>query len=79
MDSTLLLTYDWSLTTDISRVNAAKICGKLGVEHIIRSADIEKKRVCEFKSIFLVKDLTWECYQSYKQGTRDFMTMVKTI
>ena len=37
-------TYDWGLTTDISRVNAAKICGKLGVEHIIRSADIEKKR-----------------------------------
>ena len=37
-------TYDWGLTTDISRVNAAKICGKLGVEHIIRSADIEQKR-----------------------------------
>jgi asparagine synthetase B (glutamine-hydrolysing) len=37
-------TYDWGLTTDISRVNAAKVCGKLGVEHIIRSADIEKKR-----------------------------------
>tara|TARA_B100000780_G_C21115671_1_gene451309 strand:+ start:733 stop:2676 length:1944 start_codon:yes stop_codon:yes gene_type:complete len=37
-------TYDWGLTTDISRVNAAKVCGKLGVEHIIRSADIEQKR-----------------------------------
>ncbi len=37
-------TYDWGLTTDISRVNAAKVCGKLGVEHIIRSADIENKR-----------------------------------
>ena len=37
-------TYDWGLTTDISRVNAAKVCGKLGIEHIIRSADIEKKR-----------------------------------
>ena len=37
-------TYDWGLTTDISRVNAAKVCGELGVEHIIRSADIEKKR-----------------------------------
>ena len=32
------------MTTDISRVNAAKVCGELGVEHIIRSADIEKKR-----------------------------------
>lgn len=37
-------TYDWGLTTDISRINAAKVCGKLSVEHIIRSADIEKKR-----------------------------------
>ena len=37
-------TYDWGLTTDISRLNASKLCGKLGVEHIIRSADIEKKR-----------------------------------
>ena len=48
-------TFDWGLT-DISRINAAKICGKLGVEHIIRSADIEKKkRICEKKFIFLVK------------------------
>ncbi len=37
-------TFDWGLTTDVSRINAAKVCGKLGVEHIIRSADIEKKR-----------------------------------
>ena len=37
-------TYDWGLTTDISRMNASKVCGKLGVEHIIRSADIQKKR-----------------------------------
>ena len=37
-------TFDWGLTTDVSRINAAKVCGKLGIEHIIRSADIEKKR-----------------------------------
>tara|TARA_B100001248_G_scaffold243397_1_gene211658 strand:- start:2157 stop:4091 length:1935 start_codon:yes stop_codon:yes gene_type:complete len=37
-------TYDWGLTTDVSRINASKVCGKLGIEHIIRSADIEKKR-----------------------------------
>ena len=37
-------TYDWGLTTDISRINASKICGQLGVEHIIRAANIEKKR-----------------------------------
>ncbi len=45
-------TFDWGLTTDISRINAAKICGKLGIEHIIRSADIEKKRKYVHKNIF---------------------------
>ncbi len=45
-------TFDWGLTTDISRINAAKVCGKLGVEHIIRSADIEKKREYVKKNLF---------------------------
>ena len=37
-------TFDWGLTTDISRINASKLCGKLGVEHIIRSAKIDERR-----------------------------------
>ena len=37
-------TYDWGLTTEKSRRNQSIICEKLGVEHIIRSADLEKKR-----------------------------------
>ena len=37
-------TYDWGLTTDYSRRNQALVCGKLGVEHIIRAADIAQKR-----------------------------------
>jgi hypothetical protein len=37
-------TFDWGLTTDTSRRNQAKICGKLGIEHIIRSPDIKQKR-----------------------------------
>ena len=40
----IAFTYDWGLTTDASRVNQSKICGKLGIEHIIRSANIPKKR-----------------------------------
>ena len=40
----IAFTYDWGLTTDTSRVNQSKLCGKLGIEHIIRSADISKKR-----------------------------------
>ncbi|MCB0356119.1 MAG: hypothetical protein KDD40_03885 [Bdellovibrionales bacterium] len=37
-------TYDWGMVTDIARRNAARMCQKLGVEHIIVSANIRKKR-----------------------------------
>lgn len=37
-------TYDWGVLTDLGRRNQARICGKLGVEHIIISADIRVKR-----------------------------------
>jgi len=47
----ILYTYDWGLTTDISRRNQAKIIGKLGLEHILRSADIQKKREFIFQNI----------------------------
>lgn len=37
-------TYDWGVITDLGRRNQARLCGKLGVEHIIVSADIIRKR-----------------------------------
>ena len=37
-------TYDWGMVTDLARRNIARICGKLGIEHILLSADIRKKR-----------------------------------
>ena len=37
-------TYDWGMITDLARRNQARLCGKLGVEHILVSADIPKKR-----------------------------------
>lgn len=37
-------TYDWGLTSEVSRINQAKITGALGIEHIIRSPNIQKKR-----------------------------------
>lgn len=40
----IVYTYDWGLLTDLGRRNQARICGKLGIEHIIISADIKKKR-----------------------------------
>ena len=37
-------TYDWGMVTDLARRNQSRLCGKLGVEHILVSADINKKR-----------------------------------
>jgi hypothetical protein len=37
-------TYDWGLITDLARRNQARMCGALGIEHIIVSADIAAKR-----------------------------------
>lgn len=40
----LTFTYDWGMVTDLARRNQARLCGKLGVEHIWVSADIRQKR-----------------------------------
>jgi len=40
----IAFTYDWGMVTDLARRNAARVCGKLGVENIIVAADIQSKR-----------------------------------
>ena len=37
-------TYDWGMVTDLARRNISRMCGALGVEHILISADIKTKR-----------------------------------
>jgi hypothetical protein len=37
-------TYDWGMVTDLGRRNISRMCSNLGVENIIVSADISKKR-----------------------------------
>ena len=37
-------TYDWGFVTDVARRNISRMCGELGVEHILVAADLEKKR-----------------------------------
>jgi hypothetical protein len=40
----LAYTYDWGMVTDLARRNQARLCGALGVEHVLVSADIRRKR-----------------------------------
>lgn len=37
-------TYDWGMVTDLARRNQSRLCGKLNIEHIVISADINRKR-----------------------------------
>jgi hypothetical protein len=43
--------YDWGMITDLGRRNQARLCGKLGVEHLLVSADIKKKRAYIRKNV----------------------------
>jgi len=36
--------YDWGMLTDLGRRNQARMTGSLGIEHILISADIQRKR-----------------------------------
>lgn len=40
----IAFTYDWGMVTDLARRNQARICGDLGIEHVVRAADIPAKR-----------------------------------
>ena len=40
----LAYTYDWGFLGELARMNISKICGILGVEHILRADSIEKNR-----------------------------------
>ncbi|MFK8068039.1 MAG: hypothetical protein AB8D52_07330 [Gammaproteobacteria bacterium] len=37
-------TYDWGFVTDIARRNISRMCGELGIEHVLVAADIRQKR-----------------------------------
>lgn len=37
-------TYDWGMVTDLARRNISRMCGALGVEHVLVSANIARKR-----------------------------------
>jgi len=40
----LAFTYDWGVLTELGRRNQSRMCAKLGVEHVLLSADINAKR-----------------------------------
>jgi glutamine---fructose-6-phosphate transaminase (isomerizing) len=47
----ITFTYDWGMVNDLARRNQARVVGKLGIEHIVISADIRKKRANIHKNL----------------------------
>ncbi len=43
--SPIAYTYDWGMVTTAARENMSRMCGDLGVEHIVVSPDIRKNRI----------------------------------
>ena len=44
-------TYDWGMVTDLARRNISRICATLGVEHLLVSANIPRKRAFIRKNV----------------------------
>lgn len=66
-------TYDWGLTTDTSRRNQARLCGKLGIEQIIRAPDIQKKRANVRANIYAwLKNPQLGMVPLFMAGDKDF-------
>ncbi|MBV6446056.1 MAG: hypothetical protein IFNCLDLE_02343 [Ignavibacteriaceae bacterium] len=40
----IAFSYDWGMMTDLARRNQSRLCGSLGIKHIVISADLRKKR-----------------------------------
>jgi len=58
---TVAYTYDWGMITDLARRNQARLCGRLGVEHVLVSADIGRKRRYIRKNVLAwLKGPGWE-------------------
>jgi glucosamine--fructose-6-phosphate aminotransferase (isomerizing) len=47
----ITFTYDWGMVNDLARRNQARVVSKLGVEHIVISADIRTKRANIHKNL----------------------------
>ena len=73
-------TYDWGLTTEKSRRNQALMVGKLGVEHIIRSANIEFKRTSIQKNINAwLKKPVLGMVPIFMSGDKDFYQLGRVL
>lgn len=49
--SPVAYSYDWGMTTGLAYRNQARMCQKLGIKHVLVSADLKKKRIYIRKNV----------------------------
>lgn len=72
--------YDWGLVTDLARRNQSRLCQALGVEHIVISADIRKKRSYVRKNVSTwLKNPDLGVIPLFMAGDKMFFTHANTL
>ncbi|MFZ4427706.1 MAG: 7-cyano-7-deazaguanine synthase [Saprospiraceae bacterium] len=72
--------YDWGLVTDLARRNQSRLCQALGVEHIVISADIRKKRSYVRKNVRTwLKNPDLGVIPLFMAGDKMFFTHANTL
>jgi glucosamine--fructose-6-phosphate aminotransferase (isomerizing) len=72
--------YDWGLVTDLARRNQSRLCQALGVEHIVISADISKKRSYVNKNVSTwLKNPDLGIIPLFMAGDKMFFTHANTL
>ena len=76
----ITFTYDWGMVTDLARRNIARVCGALGVQNILVSADIGKKRRNIRKNVLAwLKQPDLGLVPLFMAGDKQFFSIVNTI
>ena len=73
-------TYDWGFVTDLARKNISRMCGELGVEHILVAADLKKKRQNVEKNVSAwLKKPNLGMVPLFMAGDKDFFKFASQI
>lgn len=76
----ITFTYDWGMVTDLARRNIARVCGELGVQNILVSADIKKKRENIRKNVAAwLKKPDLGMVPLFMAGDKHFFTVVNEL
>lgn len=73
-------TYDWGMVTDLARRNVARMCGQLGIQNILVSADIKSKRDNIRKNVSAwLKKLDLGMVPLFMAGDKHFFRIVNQL